>query len=145
MKKQIFVSKQKFTVNGKKYTSLDEMPEDVRNIIDKDRNGILDVIEDTNERNSTTSININGKSYGSWNEVPAKYQKYKNFGRKLSTKPEQKDKIENQHYKKEKPYIFRQEEPEKREKFPTQIIIFIIAMIGIIIYLFRDEILKIFS
>jgi len=68
--------------NGKTYNSIEEMPANERQafeqlssmFVDKNGNGIPDFLEGDLAQNVvnafTSSININGKSYGSLNELP---------------------------------------------------------------------------
>jgi hypothetical protein len=69
--------------NGQEYASAEAMPEDVRKayqqalaqLADTDRNGIPDVLERGGPGNvigiQSSSITVNGKSYGSVGEMPA--------------------------------------------------------------------------
>lgn len=78
-------SQTRITINGKTYGSIEEMPADVRRkyaeamsvLADRDGNGVPDAIEgDSPDPNVishvTTSerIFVNGREYGSWDEVP---------------------------------------------------------------------------
>lgn len=74
--------KQRIVVNGQEYSSPDEMPPDVRAIydrlmVDRDGNGVPDVIDEARSRSDANSavitrqeIVINGKTYHSMEEVP---------------------------------------------------------------------------
>jgi len=87
MKAIVQVSKKQYIVNGKKYKSVEEMPLKLQKyFVDADKNGIPDILENTDDDNSTTSIKINNKEYASWDEVPKEYQKFKNL-KKSTNKP----------------------------------------------------------
>ena len=58
--------------NGKEYDGVEDLPENIRRALrDENSDGIPDILENTKV---TTRIDINGKSYSGWNEVPVEYQ-----------------------------------------------------------------------
>ena len=79
-----WTSRTQITIDGQTYGSVEEMPPDARRRyqdamrqFDRDGNGVPDVLEgapaDPNVIASVTTserIIVNGREYGSWNEVP---------------------------------------------------------------------------
>ena len=83
------ISAQRMTVNGKTYSSVDEMPPSVRAqyeqamrsmMADKDHDGIPDILEHPSSTtasvsvNKTQSISVNGKHYDRIEDVPREFR-----------------------------------------------------------------------
>ena len=85
------ISVGRITVNGKTYSSVDEMPPDVRRqyeqamqsaMADRDGNGVPDIFEHPTSAGSATSVGVNsvqhftvnGKSYDRIEDVPAEFR-----------------------------------------------------------------------
>ena len=86
-------SKQSFKINGKTYSSPDQMPEDVRKVYesamaklreDKDGNGVPDVLEGKFSGDGTslphvqavTRYTVNGVTYNSFEEMPPNVREF---------------------------------------------------------------------
>lgn len=72
-----FKSNTNINIDGKEYTSLDQVPEEFRKFInDEDADGMPDFVEDilAHTNADKDSIEINGIQYDSWDEVPAEHQ-----------------------------------------------------------------------
>jgi len=76
-----------YTVDGKEYASFDDLPDYAKDLLkDDDENGVPDILEGVSQQPNThqststsTIIEVNGKKYNSWVEVPEAYRKMMNF------------------------------------------------------------------
>ncbi|MBD3362296.1 hypothetical protein GF362_01095 [Candidatus Dojkabacteria bacterium] len=74
------IKKQKYVVNGETYSDIDEMPPELqKKFQDENNNNIPDIFENLTKNSAGRSvrlIDINGKKYTSWDEVPSEFRKY---------------------------------------------------------------------
>ena len=73
--KKININSTKYSINGKEYDNINDIPEEFKkSLSDDDQNGLPDILADMLKNNSNASIQIDGKNYSSWEDVPEEYQ-----------------------------------------------------------------------
>lgn len=156
-------TKSAYNINGKTYTSFDEIPEDQKQMFqkilaDEDKNGTPDIMEGKNEGKIFNSkalnfaiklfgftkniIKINDKKYNNWDEVPSEFQHLKS----ITNQNNENEKLENNLSNKQNNFYQNNPTLNQNNESKNKLIIALIIVISIsIIYYNSEEILIFFK
>lgn len=141
--------------NGKTYNSLEEMPPDMRQayltftnmMVDKDGNGIPDILEGdiikniTNIYTATNKIDFNGNTYNSLSELPKDVQikvatafnQMAGMGivpQETAEEHNRRHHIHNEPYLQSKPFVSREYNPVIQEDKSSGVIVWLLIGLG---------------